>query len=153
MIDGNDTTFRATSTGPSGLVIANPKGLHDPAPMAYSHLAIVPAGGRLVFVAGQTGGRDKGSYRDQVRVALGAIRTAMEAAGGTMADVAKLTVYSVGHDEARHDDLATEVKAVFDPGLAPTCTIVPSTQSGTSADQLVEIEAVGVLPPSEEQAP
>jgi hypothetical protein len=38
------------------------------------------------------------------------------------------------------------VKAVFDPGLAPTCTIVPSTQSGTSADQLVEIEAVGVLP-------
>jgi enamine deaminase RidA (YjgF/YER057c/UK114 family) len=145
----DEDSFRTTSTGSSGLTIANPKGLYDPAPMAYSHLAIVPAGGRLVFVAGQAGGPNKGSYRDQVGVALGAIRTAMAAAGGTMADVAKLTVYSVGHDEVRHADLAAEVRASFDPGLAPTCTIVPSTQSGTSADQLVEIEAVGVLPPEE----
>lgn len=136
--------FRAVSRGPTGISIANPAGLHDPAEMAYSHLAIVPPGASLVFVAGQTGGADKGSYRDQVRVALAAIRTAMEAAGATMADVAKLTVYSVDHDTDRHADLAAEVKAAFDPNLAPTCTIVPSAQSGTSADQLVEIEAVGV---------
>ena len=139
--------MRATSRGPSGLVIGNPKALHDPASMAYSHLAIVPPGASLVFIAGQTGGADKGTYREQVRNALGSIRTAMEAAGGTMADVAKLTVYSVDHDEAKHDELAAEVKRTFDSGLAPTCTIVPSTQSGTSADQLVEIEAVGVLRP------
>ena len=56
------------------------------------------------------------------------------------------------HDAARHDDLIAEVKAAFDPRLAPTCTIVPSTQSGTSADQLVEIEAVGVLGPAKEDS-
>ena len=143
----NEAKMRATSRGPSGLAIANPREMHDPAPMAYSHLAVAPAGGRIVFVAGQTGGRDKCSYRDQVHVALASIRTAMEAAGGTLADIAKLTVYSVHHDEARHADLVAEVKAAFDPGLAPTCTIVPSEQSGTRADQLVEIEAIGVLPP------
>ena len=146
----DETNMRATSRGPSGLVIANPRAMHGPAPMAYSHLAVIPPGASLVFVAGQTGGRDKGSYRDQVRTALASISTAMEAAGGTMADVAKLTVYSVDHDAAKHDDLVAEVLAAFDPGLAPACTIVPLAQSGTSADQLVEIEALGVLGPTKE---
>lgn len=140
-----DDAMRASSRGPSGLTIANPKDLHDPAPMGYSHLAIVPPGASLVFVAGQTGGADKGTYAQQVRVALSAIRTAMGSAGATMADVAKLTIYSVDHDEAKHRELTNQVNTAFDPNLAPTCTIVPSVQSGTSADQLVEIEAVGVL--------
>lgn len=86
---------------------------------------------------------------DGTEEALDAIRAAMEAAGGSMADVAKLTVNSVAHAEDRHADLAAEVKAAFDPGLAETCTIVPSTQSGTDADRLVEIEAIGVLPPAD----
>lgn len=141
----NPAAMRATSLGPSGLTIANPKALHDPSSMAYSHVAVAPAGSRLVFIAGQTGGAQKGSYRDQVRVALASIRTAMESVGGTMADVARLVVYSVHHDAAKHQDLVSEVKAAFDPQLAPTCTIVPLTQSGTSADQLVEIEATGVI--------
>ena len=137
--------MRACETAPSGLVVANPRVLHDPAPMGYSHLAVVPPGAGLVFVAGQTGGADKGGYRDQVRVTLASIIEAMRAAGGTAADVAKLTVYSVAHDEDRHADLVVEVGSAFGTRLAPTCTIVPVRSSGTSDDQLVEIEAVGVL--------
>ncbi len=145
----NKNAMRTTSVAPSGLMLANPDAMHDPASMAYSHLAIVPPGASLVFVAGQTGGADKGSYREQAREALRSVRTAMRAAGGEMVDVAKLTVYSVGHDVAKHADLVSEVKDAFDSGLAPTCTIVPLDRSGTDERQLIEIEAIGVLAPRE----
>jgi enamine deaminase RidA (YjgF/YER057c/UK114 family) len=132
---------------PSGLVIENPSTMHDPAPLAYSQIAIVPAGARMVFVAGQVGGPKKGAFADQVDEAFSAIATAMRAAGGDIADVAKLTVYIVDHDRAKHDALKAAVKAVFGDRLAPTCTIVPLTQCGTDPEQLVEIEAVGILAP------
>ncbi len=132
---------------PTGLVIENPSTMHDPAPMAYSQIAIAPAGVRTVFVAGQTGGPRKGSFAEQVDAAFSAIATAMRAADGDIADVAKLTVYIVDHDRAKHDALKAVVKAVFGDRLAPTCTIVPLTQCGTDPDQLVEIEAVGILAP------
>ena len=136
------------STRPSGLTILNPGTMNDPAALAYSNVAIVPAGARTVFVAGQVGsGSPKGTYAEQVDQAFDSIRLAMEAAGGSMADVAKLVVYIVDHDAAKHDVLKRAVKAAFGDRLAPTCTIVPLTQSGTSPDQLVEIEATGVLPP------
>ncbi len=139
----------ARAERPSGLVILNPASMFDPAPLGFSQLAIVPAGGRIVYVAGQTGGAQKGSFQEQCRVAFESIDTAMRAAGGTIADVARLTVYIVGHDQARHDALIAEVRRAFGERLAPTCTIVPLAQSGTSPDQLVEIEATGVLPPEQ----
>lgn len=97
---------------PSGLVIENPSTMHDPAPMAYSQIAIAPAGARTVFVAGQTGGPRKGTFAEQVDAAFAAIATAMRAAGGDIADVAKLTVYIVDHDRAKHDALKAVVKAI-----------------------------------------
>ena len=142
-----DDDMHAITRGPSGLVIANPRSMSDPVPLAYSHVAVRPPGGRVVFVAGQVGRSPKGPIAEQVDDALGGIRAAMAAAGATMADVAKLTVYIVGHDADTHRTLIGAVKAAFDPGLAPPCSIVPLSQSGTDPDQRVEIEAVGVLAP------
>ncbi|MFD0858620.1 RidA family protein [Roseovarius aquimarinus] len=130
---------------PSGLRILNPDTMFDPAPMGFSQMAIIPAGARTVHVAGQTGGAHKGDFANQCRTALGSIDTAMRAAGGTLLDVAKLTVYIVDHDKTKHSELITAVGAAFGSRLVPTCTIVPLSQSGTSRDQLVEIEAVGVI--------
>lgn len=130
---------------PSGLVIENPPEMYDPAPLAFSQIATIPAAARTVFVAGQVGGPQKGTFSQQVDEALAAIDTAMRAAGGGIADVAKLTVYIVDHDVAKHEVLKSAVKTVFGNRLAPTCTIVPLTQSGTDPKQLVEIEAIGVL--------
>lgn len=139
-------SHRAISTRPSGLTILNPGTMFDPAPMGFSQVAVVPPGARTVYVAGQTGGARKGSFADQNRVAFESVDTAMRAVGGTIADVARLTVYVVHHDEAKHAHLVAAVAAAFPGRLAPTCTIVPLTQSGTSPDQLVEIEAIGILP-------
>lgn len=132
---------------PSGLVILNPTTMFDPTALGYSQVAIAPAGARTVYVAGQTGGARKGTFADQCRAAFESIDTAMHAAGGSIADVAKLTIYIVLHDEAKKGTLVAEVRRAFGGKKAPTCTIVPLTQSGLSPNQLVEIEAVGVLMP------
>ncbi|MEM9798387.1 MAG: RidA family protein [Pseudomonadota bacterium] len=128
------------------LTIRNPDGMFDPAPLAFSQLAILPPQAPVIMVAGQAGGSPKGPFAAQVRAALDGIRSAMEAAGGDMNGVARLTVYIVDHDETRHAALIDAVNAAFPERLVPTCTIVPLSQLGTDPDMLVEIEAMGVLP-------
>ena len=130
----------------SGLLVRNPDDLFDPAPLGYSHLAVAPSGARLVWIAGQAGGPDKGSFADQTRVALANVGAAMRAAGGDIGGVAKLTVYIVDHDDAKHGTLIRAVDEAFGERLAPACTIVPLQRLGTSPDMLVEIEAFGILP-------
>jgi len=130
-----------------GFVIFNPDTMFDPAPLGFSQVASVSASARTVYVAGQGGGAPKGHFADQCRVAFENIDTALRAAGGGIADVVKLTVYIVDHDEDKHKALIAAVHDAFGTRLAPTCTIVPLHQLGTSLEQLLEIEAVGVLQP------
>ena len=73
----------------------NPPGLSPPA--GFSH-AVVATGSRLVFLAGQTAldadGKVVGnSLPDQFARALANLLTALTAAGGTPADLARVTVY------------------------------------------------------------
>lgn len=128
----------------SGATITNPATMFDPAPLGFSQIAVVPSNARTVFIAGQTGGAEKGAFADQCRAAFASIDTAMQSVGGTILDVVKLVVYIVDHDEAKHEALIAEVHHAFGDRLAPTCTIVPLTQSGTDPNQLIEIEAMGV---------
>ena len=85
--------------------LSNPAGLYDPAPNGYSHVASVAAGARLVFIAGQGGedehGRLSPDFAEQVRQALGNLRTALQSAGAGTQDVVKLTVLIVDHSEQR----------------------------------------------------
>ncbi len=59
---------------PGGLSLINPPGLYDPAPNGYSHVALLPPGARLAFIAGQGGetadGQLSEDFRQQVRQAL-----------------------------------------------------------------------------------
>lgn len=73
----------------------NPPGLSPPA--GFSH-AVVATGSRLVFLAGQTAldadGKVVGdSLPDQFARALANLLTALAVAGGTPADLARVTVY------------------------------------------------------------
>ena len=68
-------------------------------PSGFSH-AVSATGGRLVFLAGQTGyGRDGaivgGGVVPQFERALGNLLTALRAAGGDPADLVSLTIYAV----------------------------------------------------------
>ncbi|MCX4884231.1 RidA family protein [Streptomyces sp. NBC_00847] len=74
----------------------NPPGLSPPT--GFSH-AVVATGTRLVFLAGQTAldadGKITGdTLPDQFERALTNLLTALRAAGGTPADLARVTVYA-----------------------------------------------------------
>ncbi|WJV45596.1 RidA family protein [Streptomyces flavofungini] len=67
-------------------------------PTGFSH-AVVATGGRLVFLAGQTaldtdGKPAGGSLPEQFERALANLLAALRAAGGTPADLARVTVYA-----------------------------------------------------------
>lgn len=125
-------------------VLDNPDGLYDPSANAYSHIAVVPGNARLVFIAGQVGSTPKGDFGTQVRQTFVNLRTAIEAAGGDMGAIAKLTVLIVDHSKDKHRVLIAEVEKAFGADLKPTCTIIPVPLMAFD-NQLVEIEAVGVL--------
>jgi enamine deaminase RidA (YjgF/YER057c/UK114 family) len=75
----------------------NPPSLAKPSGFAH---AVIAAGGRLVFLAGQTaltadGTIVGGTIVEQFEQALANLLTALTAAGGQPADLASLTVYAV----------------------------------------------------------
>jgi len=129
----------------------NPEGL--PQPDAYRQVAVA-TGTRHVFISGQIarladGTRvGAGDLAAQTEQALCNLATAIEGAGGTFADIAKITLYVV--------DLAPEkIEAILDGAMraaerAGIDPIKASTLIGVTAlaepDLLVEIDAIAVLP-------
>ncbi|MET7378785.1 RidA family protein [Streptomyces sp. NPDC005526] len=84
-------------------------------PTGFSH-AVVAAGSRLVFLAGQTAldtdGKVTGeTLPEQFRRALANLLTALRSAGGTPADLARVTVYAT--DVAAYRAHAPELGAIW----------------------------------------
>ena len=83
--------------GPMSIERINPGELARPS--GFSH-AVSATGGRLVFLAGQTGytpdgGIVPGGVVPQFEQALGNLLTALRAAGGDPIDLVSLTIYAV----------------------------------------------------------
>lgn len=128
----------------------NPDGL--PKPDVYRQVAIA-SGSRTVYIAGQVA-RDAegnpvgaGDFAAQVEQALVNLNTAVEAAGGSFGDIAKLTIYVVDWQPEKMAALGEGVgKAVARLGIDP---LRPITLLGVAAlaepDLLVEIEGIAVL--------
>ena len=106
-------------------------------------------GGTLVFCSGIVGYEPdlsiaRGDVVRQAEVAYGNLGKIMAAAGGTLEDVVKVTIY-IGEDfTARRDELR-EVRSRFFGDHAPASTLV-QVAGFASHDYLFEIEAVAVLP-------
>lgn len=130
--------------------VLNPDGL--PKPDAYRQVSVA-TGSKLVFLAGQVA-RDAdgepvgaGDLAAQVDQALRNVATAVAAAGGTFADVAKLTVYVVDWTPDKMAALgegAGRAMAAADVDLLKPITLV-GVAALAEPDLLVEIEAVAVL--------
>jgi enamine deaminase RidA (YjgF/YER057c/UK114 family) len=80
------------------LKFVNPSAAPPP-DAGYRHLAIVPAGRRLLVLAGQIGNRLDGSLAEgldaQYEQALANIATIVASEGGTSADIARITCFLV----------------------------------------------------------
>ena len=115
-------------------------------PTGYSYA--VKKTGTPVFIAGQVAldaqGRlvGEGDVAAQVEQVFQNLRRVVEACGGTMADIVKITVYAT--DPAQRPAIAAARQRHFKDGQFPASTYV--VISALAAPQiLVEIEAVAMI--------
>ena len=123
----------------------NPEGLFKPS--TFSQIAIT-SGTTVVYISGQTA-RDPtsqivavGDVKKQAEKVFDNLRVAVEAVGGSMEDIAKITTFVVG---LKPDDrlwIGEMVKKYF--AKPPAHTLV-GISALAAAELLIEIEAVAVL--------
>ncbi len=117
----------------------------------YGYAAKVHGG--LVFTAGACPLGDDGEVvhpgdpQAQAEVVVANLREALAAAGCSLTDVAKTTVYVASSDRSDLVAAWTAVRAAFDDHDPPS-TLLGVAVLGYP-DQLVEVEAVAVLPSAE----
>jgi reactive intermediate/imine deaminase len=117
-------------------------------PMGHFSQAIaIEAKGRLVFISGMTARRPDGSIAGigdieaQTRQVCENIKSAVEAAGGTMDDVVRVDVYvrNIEHFESIH-----KVRREYFKAPPPASTMVEVTKM-VSPEYLIEINAIAVV--------
>ncbi len=120
-------------------------------PRGYSNGMVAPAGGRLLFVAGQIGwnadqelvGKD---FVKQFRQALRNVVTVVKTAGGAPENIGRLTLYVT--DKELYVKKLSQVGKAYRGVLGkhyPAMALV-EVKSLLEPDALVEIEATAVLP-------
>jgi 2-iminobutanoate/2-iminopropanoate deaminase len=113
------------------LSMAKPAGVWSPATICEP--------GRLLFISGKIVG--EGDYRAQTRQVCENLKTAIEAAGGTMADIARVDVYVLDIDQF---DTIHAVRREYFPSEPPASTMV-QVQRLVDKRMLIEINAIAVL--------
>lgn len=129
--------------------IINPGTLFDTTGFGFSHIAL-QNGGKLVHIAGQTawdkernlvGGDD---LREQTKVCLENLRKALEAVGGTPANIVRLRTYVVNPGPDAVMVVCDEINKFYG-----SATPAPNTFLGISALAMpefkIEIEATAAI--------
>ncbi len=124
----------------------NPDGLHRHP--AFSQAVEIPAGARLVLIGGQNGIDELGNVvsdttAGQTRRALENVRTAVEAAGGAITDIARWRVLLT--DPAGAAAGFAEFATFWDAESAPPAITVEVVAGLANPAFLVEIEATAAL--------
>ena len=124
----------------------NPEGLAKPVAY-YSHLAVVPAGYKLLVFAGQVGNRLDGSFPESVdeqfEQAINNILAILASQGASGRDVVKVTCYLTERPES-YDRIGKALRSAFpEPPPAQTFLIV----AGLALPSLkVEIDIQAAIP-------
>jgi reactive intermediate/imine deaminase len=114
----------------------------------YSHATMTEARGQLVFISGMTARRADGSIAGigdieaQTRQTCENIKAAVEAAGGTMANICRVDVFirNMEHFEQIH-----KVRREYFKSPLPASTMIEVTKM-VSPEYLIEINAIAVVP-------
>src|SRR5262249_31064397 len=112
--------------------------------------ASVATGSRIVHISGQTAVDAEGNvvgatHLEQSRQALRNLRSALEATGATLADVAKFTTYIVDYSWDALEALMTAAREVFAEPYPLTANTLVGVSSLWLPELLVEVEAVAVI--------
>ena len=123
---------------------SNPKTVLPPYG-AYSHSAVVAAGTRLLFTAGQVGETPEGvvpeNIEEQYKIALTNIANILADSGASPKDIVKLTTYLVS--PIAPAKMRSIREAVFGD-IVPVATLLFVSQLA-GPEYLVEIEAVAAI--------
>jgi enamine deaminase RidA (YjgF/YER057c/UK114 family) len=123
----------------------NPEGISKP--IGYTHVAKVT--GALVFIAGQVALDGQGNlvglgdFRKQTEQVFRNLETALTAAGAEFKDVVKMNIYVLDASEL---PALREIRDRFVNTASPPVSTLVGVTRLASAEFLVEIEAVAVLP-------
>ena len=128
----------------------SPKTLIAPGPAGYSHIAKVVRG-TIVYISGQVpvdaSGKmiGEGDFEAQVEQVFANLKIAVEAAGGTMADIVKLNYYIVPEvDQATVPKLRAIRDRYINVEKPPASTFVVVSRLSRPG-WLIEIEAVAAV--------
>ncbi len=110
----------------------------------------IATGTRIIHVSGQTAVDTEGkvvgtTHLDQSRRAFRNLRTALEAAGATLADVAKFNIYVVDYSWEALEALISAAKDVFGEEYPLTAYTLVGVASLWLPDLLVEVDAVAIV--------
>lgn len=114
----------------------------------FSQATWTPARGRLVFISGMTarnregGVTGVGDVTAQTHQVCQNLKGAVEEAGGTLADIARLDVYVRNMEDFK---AIHAVREQYFTGVAPASTMVEVSKF-VNKDYLIEINAIAVLP-------
>jgi enamine deaminase RidA (YjgF/YER057c/UK114 family) len=128
------------------LELINPDNLY--APMTYTHV-IVATGSRMVFIAGQAASDANGNLvapgdvAAQARQAFANLGRALAAAGVRPDQVARITIFVVGHRPELLPDIEAARVAVFG-NHKPTDTLV-GIETLAEPGYLIEVDAIAVV--------
>ncbi len=129
--------------------IRNPEALGRP--RGWNNGMLAPAGGRVLFVAGQIGvGPDAdgtgATLAAQFGAALANVLCVVEEAGGTVADIGRLTIYVTDMDAYRGSlaEVGAAYRTVFGKHF-PAMALVAVTEL-VDPRAVVEVEATAVIP-------
>jgi enamine deaminase RidA (YjgF/YER057c/UK114 family) len=117
----------------------------EPPPGSFSQCLVA---GDTIFISGQVARTEDGriggdgSMLSQATIVLGKIKALVEAAGGTMADIAKLSIFVT--DITKRAEIG-EARRKFFTGDFPCSTLV-QVSSLVEPGLLIEIEATAVHP-------
>ncbi len=126
--------------------VVNPAHLADTTQFGFSQATIVSSKARVVYVSGQIGVSEEGpnDFESEVDRSFDNLIAVIEAAGGKIEDVVKITLLIKNHDEKKLQYLVNKRREVFG-GRPPASTLIPvPTLALESLD--FEIDAVVVTP-------
>ncbi len=116
---------------------------------AYTQV-VTAHGSRTVYISGQVSLDAEGNtvgagnLGAQTAKVMANLEIALEAAGATFDDVAKITTYVVNYQPSDRAVIAAARAPYFTPGSPPASTLV-GVAALAAPDWLIEIEAIAVL--------
>lgn len=136
--------FTASHAG-DGKSVINPGHLTNTTQYGYSQAAVVSAGTKIVYVAGQIGVSDSGpnDFRSQVDRSFANLAAVLSASGSRPEDVVKITLLVKGMDQEKLAYLVEKRRSFFG-AEPPASTLIPVPQLALPSLNF-EIDAIAVI--------